>query len=153
MRTSGVALFWITWGKAASTHVLLFFLLKIHISKRKNQIFQSCVICTNLTKKDLGILIAFLAKTLSKWRRDTVYEGRTELLTLKDECILGQPTQQITTTVFTWRSAHSGVSSASVIFLEKPVKSDAEKTTKLSMGAYTSYIVANLFISPHYLQN
>jgi len=81
-------------------------------------------------------LIAFLAKTLHKWKRDTVYQARTELLTLKDKCILGQPTQQISTVVFTWGSAPSGVSSTSMIFLEKPVKPDADKLQNcLSMGA------------------
>ena len=77
------SLIWITWGKAASIDMLLF-LLKIHISRRKNQIFQSWVICTSVTKEVLGILLTFPTKTLSKWRRETILQGRTELLTLED---------------------------------------------------------------------
>ena len=81
-------------------------------------------------------MIAFLAKTLRNWKRDTVYQGRTELLTLKDKCILGQPTQQISSVVFTWGSAPSEISSASIILLEKPMKFDADKLQDcLSMGA------------------
>lgn len=104
MRLSEAVLFWTTYNEAASTHLLLFSAQDSHFWK-EIQISQSYFIWTNLTKEDLGILIAFPTKTLNKWGRRAVLQGG---ILKAYKYILSQPTQQISAMAFTWGSTHSG---------------------------------------------
>lgn len=88
-------------------------LLKVHISGQENRIFQSCLICTHLTKKDLGIFLAVPTKTLSAGERQ--FYRRTELLIVEDKWLVGQPDHKIAQRCSVGVCAFWEVASASTI--------------------------------------
>ena len=85
----------------------------IHISGRKSQIFQSCLLCTSLTKKGLSIRLPFPPRP-SAQGEEALLQGRAELPTPEeDKCTPGQPNQQ-NSRWFAHGSLHTGGSFISV---------------------------------------
>lgn len=67
------------------------------------------------------------------WEK-AILQGRTELLTGEDKCMVGQTDEQNSAMVFTRESAHlgGGVPSASIILLKESVKCYTGEATHLS---------------------